>query len=1094
LFNSLLEASDYTGLASEFPTYPLNAPGLPLPGPDFINHAVSLGDSPAVVDGKATSGILLTWGPRLETLYRRALYDDQFTMPVIEKGKTQIARLVTGHLIGDSTKDFGGGPRPARVMIVTKAPGKDETATGRLLVGDIYNSLVEVFRDLGVTDVMARDFYVTSICKWGALSPTSDALPQAHVRDCAMLLQQELRLVRPDFILCLGSDAGKWFLGTGGSVTAMVGRTAKYAFATQMPGEPSELHTATVVVCPHPAAVHSRPEMFPDYREQLTLFQSIINGAEVGGFEKGIKHRNVYKQRELKQIVDRIRADPDPRSRIIAVDGEWQGDHPFEPGAYLRTIQFSAADKEAYCVVLRHQGGSEAFKPNIAAAIHELTRLLKNDPENNYYPRPGGHFFRADLPFLKYDGLDLLAEYAPPDSPSKARSEGGWDTSHMVHAHNETASYRLTDVMVRFTTAPVYDVTLKAHIVDYCKRNDIKKEVLEGYGFLPNWILHPEITDPEGDHNYSAYDADSTRRVAMRFMSPGGELDSDWFGNPSWEPYWLTHTASLGVLQMEMTGLTLDKPKVDALTTMFMMVHSELLADFRAKINWPDFNPESVPHCVAFMFGDTFGFKTDPETKMKLPVRPEGATTLNLTPITTTGKRPKLWEVVVRNKEQDSYAPSTNKEVLGILGHEHPLAMQLRDLKFISQVLKGALRRPNMTEDGAGWDTDENGDMLYDKGVPGSVCADGKVRTHISQNKETGRYSSARPNLQAISKKRESDYARICGVWKEKDGTKIPKGDYVDVLRTPRYLTQIRSIFKASPGCVLVEADYIGAELAAIGWLSGDINMIDRCRRNCLSPNDPDYFEMHSRMAVKAFRLTCPPTKKGLEDAGVIALRVAAKNIAFGLPYGRKADAITRQCHEEGANVTLADCQQLMDAYFEDYPQVAEFLERAKARSQNERWLAGTFGRLRRFMRTKERSVIGEQERQACNYGIQNCVADGLTTAISNFYRYQLNHADCSFVMSLPIHDALLFNVRIDSLDRFCNDTMLSDGTVERSVLRRCMVDEVPIRPRDLNNLPLIGAPTYNFGIDVAVQLNWGTDITADQASELGIDLENLHL
>lgn len=158
--------------------------------------------------------------------------------------------------------------------------------------------------------------------------------------------------------------------------------------------------------------------------------------------------------------------------------------------------------KEAYTVVLWHEGGTVAFKPGIEAAIAELKRLLKYDPSEEYWPRIGGHFFRSDLPWLKHEGLDPLHEYAPPNTWQEAKYCGGWDTAHMVHAHNETANFGLTDVLVRWTSIPVYEV-LKKHVAAYCKARDMKKEALMGYGFMLKWILHPEFTYPEGDWPYA---------------------------------------------------------------------------------------------------------------------------------------------------------------------------------------------------------------------------------------------------------------------------------------------------------------------------------------------------------------------------------------------------------------------------------------------------------------------------------------------------------------------------------------------------------------------------------------------------------------
>lgn len=1069
-------------LEEQFPFYPLNSPGLPMPGDYFIHHAVQLGDRPPTIsEGLKRTQRITSWGGNLEYLLRRAMYDEEFTLPVSTKSGYKVAKLVPGHLLGDDTQGMNGGPRPARVMILGKNPGRDEVEARRNLVGPTSQILFDAFDELGVGDERFG-FYVDNLVKWSQVDDQSDSVPVAHKKNCDLLLRQTLRLVRPEYLLCLGSDSVKWLLGTNYGVTAMVGRVEHMTIPIHDEGEQAAYHTIKVMAATHPAAVHRTPELYPEFKDQIGLFISLINGAEVGRRETFINHKNIYKHRELKAIVDEILADPDPLRRIIAVDGEWEGEHPFNPGAYLRTIQFSTAHGEGICVVLRHQGGAPAFQPSIGHAKQELLRLLKCS--DGYQPRVGGHFLRADLPWLIYEGLDVREEYAPALTPNQCRNEGGWDTSLAYHAYNETASYRLTDMTVRLTQAPVYDTVLKNHITDYCKTHNIKKEDLEGFGFLPDWILHPERRDPEWGSNYAQYDPDVTRRIIIRHLQDGGLLDSDWHGNPSWEPYWRSHRASLGVLEMEMNGIMLDKGRVDELTTLFMDVRQKLLDDFRAQANWPTFNPDSPPQCVAFLFGDRYSQKRDKMTREVISVRPPGAISLGLTPVKTTGKRSRLWADVVSRNETAAYSPSTDKEVLGILGHAHPLAMQLRDLKFITQVLKGPLRPPRNNEDGAGWETDGEGNLQYDKGLASCAQADSRVHTHISQNKETGRAASARPPLQNLSKRREGDYSRIMGTWKRNDqGQMAPKGDYLRIFPQPVYRAPIRTIFRAAPGHVLVEADYTGAELAVIAWLANDANMIEHVRRNILPEDHPDHYDIHSHTAVDTFQLPCPPTKKGLKDAGFSPLRVAAKNVNFGIPYGRSAEAIARQCKEEGVDVSEADCQRMIEGYFMRYPGTGRFLQECERRSQNERWIAGPFGRMRRFISTRDRSVIGEQQRQAKNFPIQNAVADAAWTAIYNFWEFKRrNYLTHHFKMCLQIHDALLFEVPIPELGEFLNN-----------VMRPCMIDNVPIWPRYLDNTPMNVAQPYHFGIDYEVQLNWGEDITEEAAAQHGIDFSLVH-
>ncbi len=1090
LFQSIRQGQPLTAeLEANFPFYPLNSPGMPIPGESFINHAVALGDTrPVLSDGSRKSQYLISNGPNLDYLYRRALYDEQFTLPVATKNGIKTVPLVPGHLLGDDTDGLTGGPRPAKVMLLGKNPGRDEVEARRNFVGTSSQILFDAFDELGVGDERFS-FYADNIVHWSQVDDQSDSLPVAHKKDCEILLHQTLRLVRPDYLLCLGSDASKWMLGTQYGVQSMIGRVQTLVIPINDRGEPPLYHTIKVMAATHPAAVYRTPELYPEFKDQIGVFISLINGANVGQRETCINHKNVYKHRELKKIIDEIIADPDPARRIISVDGEWEGEHPINPGAYLRTIQFSTKHGEGICVVLRHQGGSEAFVPSLDHAKYELLRLLKARPQDNYAPRVGGHFLRADLPWLIHEGLDVRAEYAPAAAPELCRTQGGWDTSLAYHAYNETASYRLTDMTVRLTPIPVYDSVLKNHITEYCKTHNVKKDDLEGFGFLPDWILHPEPRDPEWGFNYAQYDPDATRRIIMRHFAEGGLLDSDWNGNSSWEPYWRSHRASLGVLEMEMTGIMLDKKRADELTTLFIEVRQKLLSHFQQAINWPDFNPESTPQCVALLFGDNYSNKRDKETGRRIGIRPPGAITLALTPVKTTGKRSKLWSDVVMRNEANSYTPSTDKEVLGIIGHAHPLAMHLRDLKFITQVLKGPLRPPRMDTDGMNWVQDEDGNLQYDKGLASCAQADAKVHTHISQNKETGRGSSARPPLQNLSNRREADYARIMGTQRHFDAMARKKatdptapeptyGDYDHIFQQPVYRSPVRTIFRASPGCVLVEADFTGAELAVIAWLSGDRNMIEHVRRNLLPEHHPDHFDIHSHTAVDTFQLPCPPTKKGLKDGGFSALRVAAKNVNFGIPYGRSAEAIARQCKEEGVDVTEEDCQRMIEGYFMRYPGTAGFLENCENRSQNERWIAGPYGRLRRFISTRDRGVIGEQKRQAKNFPIQNAVADAVWTAIHNFWRFKQNNPEYNFRLALQIHDAILFEVPIVELERFF-----------RNVLRRCMIDEVPIWPRYLNNTPMHVTEPYHFGIDTKIQLNWGEDISETQAAELGIDL-----
>jgi DNA polymerase len=1012
---------------------PLDAVGMPPAGADFIAHAIHLGDDPSMAESKKKKTIPV--GEQLERLYRSALYSPNFTMPIAVKNGNEIVNFLPGHLmkygVGD-TPLFG--PKRARVMIVGKIPGPAEISKQSAIAGSGMQPFSQALRDNDFDKVDYREWYVTFACKFGSPTPDTPAVPAAWIKNCAVLLQQEIRLVQPDYILCLGNEATKAVLNTTKSVSDLAGRAVTMK-VYDAEGNEREVKVMSIM---HPAYVARKPEMYADFSAQMARFKDLINNREQA--EEEVDHADIYTEDALRELVDDMLADPDPNANIIAIDCEWHGEYPTEEDAYLRTIQISNKDKWARTIVLRHQGGADAFKPDLSAARTQLARLLKSTPERNV--RVGGHFFRADLPWLIDFGLDLRAEYAPAADPED-RTHGGWDTSLMYHAVNECARFGLDVCSLRFTTAPTYWDELNAWIKRYRAENKLKAGSVGGYGECPAYILHP----------YGNYDVDVTRRIMMRFYGTDGTdglLAKDQYGHDCWLAYWTAHSASLAFLEMELTGFVIDRVRADELTTLFMNTQDRLLAEIRDELNWPAFNPKSQPQLAIALFGERFA-----DRYTNAPTVPDGAMLLNLRPVKTTGKRPVLWsELSWRGVNQDTAVPSTDKESLGILGHMNPTAAKIRDYKFISQVLQSVLRKPNVTDDGD-FETDENGNYSYEKGLVGCVHADGKVRTHFFQTKETGRASSSRPPLQNLSSRRENDYYRILG---------------------DQYQHPVRSILRVPEGHVGIEADLTGAELAVLAWLSQDENMIEHVRRNLLPENHPDHYDIHSQQAVKTFNITdVEPTKKGLEDAGKKGLRIAAKNVNFGIPYGRGAEALARQCKEENVSVTAEECQAMIEAYFASYPKTRGFLAECRARSQDPGWIMGPYGRLRRFVPSSDRAIRGEQERQAQNFPIQGGVADAVSIALGNFYRYREEHPDIDYKIGLQIHDAIVLVVPFEHAER-----------VYKEVMPKCMIDDVPFYPRQLDGR-LIKAGPYRFGSSREVFVHWGEKLKAKQATALGM-------
>jgi uracil-DNA glycosylase family 4 len=1036
---ALVDESEQEKVEALYPAAAWDGPGMPAPGSDFVQHAIELGDE-IDTDALKKKKVIPT-SKHLDYLYRRAMYDEHFTLKVIGKRGSFHAQFIPGHIAGQLQWEEDRllresaiiyGPKPARIMVVGKVPGLDNLSTRDALAGNGCCKLIEALGECGVPLEELASWYVTFACKFSSNSIEIDTLQASWLKDSAPITAQELRLVKPDYILCLGADATKAILGGPTKLNGRVG-------TIKIPLADGTEHEAKVMTTLHPAYVAKRPEAYAEFKGQLERFVQLtrdtLQTVDV------VDHAEIYTVDALREMVDEMISDPDHNANIIAVDCEWHGEHPTEPGAYLRTIQVSHRDRWARTIVLRHESGALAFRPDLDAAKAELTRLLKSTADRHV--RIGGHFLRADLPWLLDFGVDVRPEYAPAADVND-RLHGGWDTSLMYHAVNETAKYGLDECSMKFTTAPTYWERLDKWKKEYCKRNKIKADSLGGYGECPSHILHP----------YANYDADVTRRIMIRFYGTNGSdglLASDTFGNDCWLPYWTAHQASLAFLEMELTGLVIDKDRADELTTLFMTTQIRLLEEVRAELNWSAFNPKSHPQLAVALFGR--GFIKNFANKIAVP---EEAQTLDLKPIKTTGKRPRLWNDVPASV-RDSSSPSTDKESLGILGHINPTAAKIRDYKFIAQVLQSVLRKPTETDEGD-FELDDDGNYKYEKGLVGCVHADGKVRTHLFQTKETGRASSSRPPLQNLSSRREDDYKRILGA---------------------NYQHPVRSILRVPEGCVGIETDLTGAELAVLAWLSQDRNMIEHVRRNLLPENHPDHYDIHSRQACKTFNLnSIEPTKTGLVKAGKKGLRIAAKNVNFGIPYGRGSEAIARQCKEEGVEVTPAECQAMIDAYFDSYPGTSGFLAECRERSQNPGWLVGPYGRYRRFVSAgNDRAVIGEQQRQAQNFPIQGGVADAVSLALTNFLRFREQHSDVKYDVALQIHDAIMIITPIEHAE-----------FVYKEVVPKCMVNDVPFWPRKLDGTLIDVPEPYHFGADRDVFVHWGEKLKEPQIKALGLD------
>ena len=234
----------------------------------------------------------------------------------------------------------------------------------------------------------------------------------------------------------------------------------------------------------------------------------------------------------------------------------------------------------------------------------------------------------------------------------------------------------------------------------------------------------------------------------------------------------------------------------------------------------------------------------------------------------------------------------------------------------------------------------------------------GRLHTSFGQAvAATGRLSSSDPNLQNIP------------------------------IRTPAG-RRIREGFVAPAGFVLVGADYSQIELRILAHVSGDENLIDSFSRG---------EDIHDRTAQQMFGL--------LPGMVTPDLRRQAKAINFGIVYGISAFGLTRQLE-----IDARRAQQLIDAYFAQYPGVRNYIDRTIEKVRAEKAATTLLGRRRpiRDIDAANHNVRQMAERIAVNTPIQGTAADLIKQAMIAIGR-RLREEDFPARMILQIHDELLF-------------------------------------------------------------------------------------
>ena len=243
----------------------------------------------------------------------------------------------------------------------------------------------------------------------------------------------------------------------------------------------------------------------------------------------------------------------------------------------------------------------------------------------------------------------------------------------------------------------------------------------------------------------------------------------------------------------------------------------------------------------------------------------------------------------------------------------------------------------------------------------------GHIHTSFNQTiTATGRLSSSDPNLQNIPVRGE-------------DGK------------------EIRKAFVPEPGCLFFSADYSQIELRVMAHLSEDENMIAVFR---------DGKDLHAATAANIY-------KKDINDV-TRDERTKSKRANFGIIYG-----ITIFGLAERLDISRDESRQLIDGFFQTFPQVHDYMEAAKEKARQQGFAETVFHR-RRYLpdiTSRNATVRNFAERNAINAPIQGSAADIIKVAmIRIFQRFRAEHIRSKMI--LQVHDELNFTVYPDEREQ----------------------------------------------------------------------------
>lgn len=291
----------------------------------------------------------------------------------------------------------------------------------------------------------------------------------------------------------------------------------------------------------------------------------------------------------------------------------------------------------------------------------------------------------------------------------------------------------------------------------------------------------------------------------------------------------------------------------------------------------------------------------------------------------------------------------------------------------------------------------------------------GKIHTSLNQyGAATGRFSSSNPNLQQIPS----------------------RGD----------AKELRRIFGASKGCILMSSDFSQQEPRCLASLANDEKMIEAYKtgKDLYATMAADIYKLPYADCME-FYLDENGKKTDKTNPEGKKRRSATKSILLGIMYGRGVPSIAEQIHS-----TTEEAQKIVDDFYEAYPTIKDFTEYVQENAKRDGFTTTAWGR-RRYLKhiQDERYEFKYNDNRQIDFNplftSTKTIHQEVPQEIRDEYITQLENAKSSYQKSKIIETA-----------RDNGITIINNGSFIAEALRQCLNSVIQGSSADMSKRAMI--------------------------------------